>query len=241
MTLWLIAQLDRPVIMLPRSRSANEFILVNTNNVSVSNAITSEQHNPAFDLPGARSPATGMVLLDTMSVVISGLSLTTSSGWALFQQPHDLMVHVTRCLQPCYMRDPAIEVAVELPDTHVSLDRYAGLRIKQTEIIFCLICLMKLWRCVFLLFNWWTLWLCAYSKWLMWCLRASYVLLRQFVDENIGAIPDTVEDLQARCCITVEAMDCVNARPDMEQTACSKCNRVFTSALLRVRNTFDCR
>ncbi len=117
-------QLDRPCVTLPRSRSANEFILVNTNAVSVSNAFTSEHHNPAFDLPGALSPATGMVLLDTTSVVLSGVALTTSSGWALFQQPHDMMVHVTRCLQPCYMRDPAMEVAVELPDTHVSLDRY---------------------------------------------------------------------------------------------------------------------
>jgi hypothetical protein len=66
--------------------------------------------------------------------------------------------------------------------------------------------------------------------------RGSYILLRQVADENLAAPSELVESLQSQCAVAVEHMPKLrDSEPEMSQVSCQRCNRLFTSSCMRVR------
>ena len=117
-------QLSHPVLSLPRNRTSTEAVSVALEGVTITNGFSSEPYRSEWQLPTLQPIPSGDVWLDTMTLALSGVDLSTSSGWRFLDSGKDVTVTHTRCLRKDYGREPGMAITVALPDMRMALHKY---------------------------------------------------------------------------------------------------------------------
>lgn len=114
-------QVANPAIVVPRHKASKEHIALTVSSIDIHNSFSTEARKAEFELLPSLSDAP--VWLDTMMIAINDLGLSGSGDWQYFSQCKRVEVTLTKCLEQQYNRNPALDLAVKLPDLQLALDK----------------------------------------------------------------------------------------------------------------------
>ena len=224
---------------------SNDHIEVFAESVSVKNSFIVEEavamRDSPFTTPVPFDDVAPPVAMEVVALALTKVSMTASPGFVMLHDVDDLVVQWKRCTDPLHAMQ---SIVVSLPHLAMRMDKYVTAAIccpeqpsrrhyvQRVSGPHCTLltdhCAVT-WRADRLLCR-----VCASC-------RPSYVLIREFMDLNLAAVPPSQPNDDAASTVAISACVCVvdslasmDARVDGTRRQCSTCSREFSNMFPRV-------